>query len=387
MQQCSGRNPHIMLLDGDPSRAARRCGHLTSAGWHVTQAVDELEALQAAHRLELDLALLHLPLHEAVAMDLPRVLRRVATGTYLPVVVLADQPSEDDRCRFLECGADEILSDQVSPMELLARLRALFRVKELQDALDSSRRALQDALLRERELLAKVRADNAQLTEMVVTDPLTRLHNVRYFQKFMEDEFKIARRYGHSISLLVLDLDHFKMVNDRYGHPAGDFVLKEFSVIMRQNVRESDVVARTGGEEFAVVLPRADRVQADHFARRIREEMAQHAFVIGQTRIKATCSIGLASYPQDADITSAEQLVYFADQALLLGKQAGRNCVVHWFEMDAALKARLRAQASGKLPTVEPAPAPPADQAGPGHPEPLPAGDCRMLASGAETAK
>jgi len=94
----------------------------------------------------------------------------------------------------------------------------------------------------------------------------------------------------------MLDLDHFKMVNDQHGHPTGDFVLKEFAVIVRQSIRESDVASRTGGEEFAIILPRADRAQTDIFARRIRQTVAEHAFDTGSAKISITCSIGLACY-------------------------------------------------------------------------------------------
>lgn len=342
MEEHEGIQAGILLMDADPARAARRCGQLACQKWRVSAVADKAETLQALQRGRVDLVLMHLSMTDAEEMELPQAVHRAAGSTYLPVVVLAEQSKEIQRCRMFDGGVDEILPDTVGAAELHARLKALLRIKELQDALQASRQALQSALQREHELLQKLRADNDQLEQMVMTDPLTRLHNVRYFQRFFQDEFKIARRYGHALGLLALDLDHFKLVNDRYGHPAGDYVLKEMGVILRQQVRESDVVARTGGEEFAVILPRADRIQSDHFARRIRESVAAHPFVFGGASIKVTCSIGAASYPQDADVTGPESLAYFADQALLVAKQSGRNCVVHWFEMDKQLKARLR---------------------------------------------
>ena len=344
----------ILLLDSDPARSARRRGQLSSQGRRVIDVADEREALRAVEAECVDLALLHLSPTQAAQTDLPGAIQRQSGGAYLPVVVISDQQAgEKQRCQCLDSGANDILPESISPDELWARMNALLRIKNLQDALNDSRRALQEALRREHELLTKLRDDNDRLSRQVVTDPLNRLYNLRYFERFLADEFKIARRYGHSLGLLVLDLDHFKMVNDRHGHPAGDFVLKEFSVVLRQNVRESDVVARTGGEEFAIILPRATRSQADYFAQRIRRTVADHRFLTGSTEIGITCSVGLACFGCDADVTSPQHLIYYADQALLAAKQSGRDCVVHWFEMDSAVKTRLRSQIRNVVETTE----------------------------------
>ena len=337
--------PTILVLDPDRARLALRCGQLASHGWHVRPARSLPEAVSSLQNGQVDLALAHIAPAAAAATDLPGQLQRACGGSFLPVIVIHDEPaSEQDTCQCLDSGADEVVLASMGPAELWARMRALLRIKDLQDALAESRRALGEALHREQELQVALRADNERLTKQVITDPLTRLYNRRYFERFLMDEFKIAKRYGHTLGLLMLDLDHFKMVNDQHGHPAGDFVLKEFAVIARQSIRESDVASRTGGEEFAIILPRADRVQADGFARRIRQTVAEHAFITGTSQIGITCSIGVACYGSDADVTSPDHLMYFADQALYAAKQAGRNCVVHWSEMDVAVKARARSQ-------------------------------------------
>ncbi len=345
MDESAVGQPRILLVDPDPARSARRCGKLSAQGWHAIAVGDPREALRVAATKPFDLALIAMSPAAAADMDLPGALQREQGCGFLPVIILSDDhASEQDRCRCLDSGADDILNVAIGSDELYARMQALLRIKHLQDALDDSKQALQDALRREQELIIKLQADNDLLHKQVVTDPLTRLYNVRYFEKFIADEFKIARRYDHALGLLMLDLDHFKMVNDRYGHPMGDFVLKEISGILTRNVRESDVVARTGGEEFAVILPRADREQANHFAERIRETVAAHTFVSGATRLKLTCSIGQACFGPDADVTSPTHLIHFADQALLAAKQAGRNRIMPWHELDEAVKARLRAQ-------------------------------------------
>jgi diguanylate cyclase (GGDEF)-like protein len=293
-----------------------------------------------------DLVLIQMAPAAVAAMDLPGALRRAAGGGFLPVVVIGDgTATAEDRCRCLDSGADEIFAPSIGHDELAARMKALLRIKALQDALDDNKRALEDALRREQELIEKLRADNDLLLKQVVTDPLTHLYNVRYFNQFIGDEFNIAKRYGHPLALLMLDLDHFKSVNDRYGHPMGDVVLQQTSAIFRRTVRGADVVARTGGEEFAIILPRTSRQAAGESAERIRRTLADHTFVSGATQLQVTCSIGLACYGEDADVTGPHHLIYFADQALLAAKQAGRNRVVHWVDMDPEVKARLRTHA------------------------------------------
>jgi two-component system, cell cycle response regulator len=352
--------PTILVLDGDRARSAARCGKLAWHGWHVRQARSQAEAVGVLQNGQVDLALAHVSPAAAAATDLPGQLQRACGGAFLPVIIIHDEPaSEQDRCQCLDSGADEVVLDSIGSAELWARMRALLRIKDLQDDLAESRRALGEALHREQELQVALRADNERLSKQVITDPLTRLYNRRYFERFLLQEFKIAKRYGHSLGLLALDLDHFKMVNDQHGHPAGDFVLKEFSVIIRQSIRESDVASRTGGEEFAIILPRADRAQSDGFARRIRQAVADHPFITGTTQINITCSIGLACFGPDADVTTPDHLMYFADQTLYAAKQAGRNCVLHWFEMDSAVKARARSQVRQVLVAEEPAPSMP----------------------------
>ncbi len=338
--------PRILLIDGDTARAAKRCSQLARNGWHVVDVGNPREALRVAACDGFDLVLIQMAPAVAAALDLPGSLQRAAGGGFLPVVVIGDGTAgEVDRCRCLDSGADEVFAPSIGPEELWARMRALLRIKVLQDALDDSRRALEDALRREQALINKLRSDNDLLLKQVVTDPLTHLYNVRYFHQFIGDEFKIAQRYGHPLALLMLDLDHFKQVNDRYGHPMGDVVLQQTGAIFRQTVRGADVVARTGGEEFAVILPRAARQAAHESAERIRQTLAGHTFDTGSTQLQVTCSIGLACYREDSDVTSPHHLIYFADQALLTAKQAGRDRVVHWIDMDPGTKARLRAHA------------------------------------------
>jgi len=288
--------------------------------------------------------LLHLPVEQMVSMDFVRVLRRVSPSPYLPVMVLTDTDADRARCRFLDSGADDVICATASAEELVARIRSQLRVKALHDELVASRTALRGALKRERKLLSRLRKDYADLQKVATTDPLTHVQNVRSFNSLLLHEFKIAKRYCKPLSLLMMDVDHFKVVNDTHGHPSGDYVLKEVAVILRQSVRESDVVARTGGEEFSVLLPRTDEAQARRFADRIRREVYSRHFIVFGSDIHVTVSVGLASFPANTEITEAEMLVYFADQALLSAKRAGRDRVVSVCDMDTRTRRMLRCQ-------------------------------------------
>ena len=351
---------HILFLCGPDDDAAARAEQLALAGWSVIHVDDQVEALAACRSKNVDLALLHLPADDVLATDLPDVLRRVAPAEYLPVMVLVHQPQQHQRCRFLDSGADDVVCQATAPAELVARIRALLRIKDLHDQLSSSRAALAQTLGRERKLLARLRRDNAHLQDLCTTDPLTHVGNVRCLRDILEHEFRIARRYNQPLSMLMLDVDHFKVINDMYGHPSGDYVLKEIAVIMKQSVRESDVVARTGGEEFSVLLPKAGPDQAARFAERIRKEVYLRKFTVYAKDIHVTISIGSATYPADAEITSEEMLVYFADQALLLAKEQGRDRVVAVREMPTEVRRRMRRQhgqmqaAQCQVATVEP---------------------------------
>ncbi len=342
LEMSAQRRPRVLLMDNDLSGSTGLCARLTLAGMCPVRAVDEVEALSATRNEDVDVAVLRLSAEYVSDTDLANILRQVASAAYLPVMILAGPDVEANRCTYLDNGADDVITAQTSSDEMLARLRALLRVKGLHDELDESRWALSEALTRERALLAKLRDDYEQLKHQATTDPLTHVQNVRSFREMLAHEFKVARRYNHAISMLMLDVDHFKIVNDTHGHPSGDYVLKELAVILKQAVRDSDVVARTGGEEFSVILPRAGRQEAWRFAERIRRHTYERQFNVYGRDIHVTISIGCATYPADAETTTPEMLVYFADQALLHAKETGRDRVFAFGEFDAETRGRMR---------------------------------------------
>ena len=176
-----------------------------------------------------------------------------------------------------------------------------------------------------------VAIENARLYEekekQAITDEKTGLFNYRHFQKALRDELRRANRYNHTLSLLMLDVDHFKHYNDRWGHPRGDEVLALLAQIMRENIRDVDVPVRYGGEEFMVVLPETGKTEAAGMGERIRKAVREHDFIYGeeQPEGRLTVSIGVATFPEDAQ--EAEAIVDRVDQAMYRAKSKGRDNV------------------------------------------------------------
>ena len=179
--------------------------------------------------------------------------------------------------------------------------------------------------LRNARLFEKVVKEKDYLKEMAVKDHLTSLYNHNFFYSRLDEEFERAVRYETPLSLIMMDIDNFKQINDTYGHRVGDLVLKEISATIRRGVRKTDIVARYGGEEFAVILPHTLQKGAVDEAERLRESIAMSAYA-GLVNHKVTVSIGVASYPQKGAMNSGD-LVNHADDALYKAKWGGKNCV------------------------------------------------------------
>jgi diguanylate cyclase (GGDEF)-like protein len=177
---------------------------------------------------------------------------------------------------------------------------------------------------------ASIALENVRLHRLVArqasTDGLTELANRREFEESLANEISRADRFGHSLALILADLDNFKQVNDRFGHQAGDEVLKAFAEILRETVRDIDVAARYGGEEFAVLLPQTDIAGAEALAERLREAVETRPMAnVQDSPVTVTSSFGVASFPE---ASTAPGLFAAADEALYRAKRAGKNCVI-----------------------------------------------------------
>jgi diguanylate cyclase (GGDEF)-like protein/PAS domain S-box-containing protein len=188
--------------------------------------------------------------------------------------------------------------------------------KAMETALKEANQALQAQIEEIQEL-------QTRLKEQVIRDPLTGLHNRRFLDETLSRELARAKREGYPVSLLMIDVDHFKLINDTYGHPAGDEILKALASLLRASCREGDIACRYGGEEFVALLPRAPAEVAHERAEQWREAFAALATRHGEFEIRATFSVGIASFPQHA--YDPDNLLARADAALYAAKQAGRN--------------------------------------------------------------
>ncbi len=251
---------------------------------------------------------------ESSCVDALRAMKACVEPRFLPVLVLSERAGVDARVSGLRAGADDVIVRPHREEEVLARLEAMLRIKSSQDALEAAR---------------------ADLERLSITDPLTGLFNRRYFQYRLEQEVERARRQGGPVSVLMIDLDHFKRVNDRHGHRAGDEALRMIGDLLVRELRRPDVCTRWGGEEFAVILPGTDEsgaaVVAKRLLRAIRASARLSAVRIGvpdgrPETVRVTASLGVAAYPSEA-VATPEQLVQRADAAMYRAKEQGRDRV------------------------------------------------------------
>ena len=181
---------------------------------------------------------------------------------------------------------------------------------------------------------AAIMIENARLYEkaqlMATFDALTGIHNRRYFFEEAKKEFNRLKRYNNQLSVIMIDIDHFKLINDRFGHAAGDKVLIQFVERVQKKLRNSDVLARYGGEEFSILLPQTGLEQARQAAERIREEIAYQPFSTGEAETYITISLGVAENTDD--VADLDELIDRSDKAMYEAKQFGRNRVRIWRE-------------------------------------------------------
>lgn len=164
-----------------------------------------------------------------------------------------------------------------------------------------------------------------RMERLATTDGLTGLNNHRHFQEILSKELERAKRYKHPLSLLLMDIDHFKSFNDTYGHPVGDLVLKEIALCIQKSIRINDIPARYGGEEFTVIIPETTQANAMIIAERVRATIEKHVIHSLEKQLRVTVSIGCATYPTQA--SSQQELIDLADKALYYSKEHGRNQV------------------------------------------------------------
>ena len=301
-----GRDGHILLVE-DRDRAAERVLDTLKPDHRVAWEKDAGQALLRLPDGGFDLMIVSLNLDGADGLRLCSQVRSLDRTRRLPIMVIVE-PGEDARLlRALDMGVNDYIVRPVDPNELQARVRTQIKRKRYTDQL---------------------RTQLEETVEMAVLDPLTSLHNRRYMTSHLRTLFEESARRGKPLSVLLLDIDYFKAVNDSHGHDAGDSVLREFASRVRRNIRGIDLACRLGGEEFVVVMPDTDLVKASLVGERLRQCIAAAPFYAGERigTLQVTASVGVASleFPDD----TPELILKRADQALYCAKRDGRNRVV-----------------------------------------------------------
>ncbi|MFA5845310.1 MAG: sensor domain-containing diguanylate cyclase [Thermodesulfovibrionales bacterium] len=228
---------------------------------------------------------------------------------------------------------EDISSIMALPLLYENKLLGLFvMLSGKKDFLDTFQRELLKVMCNQASTSIANAKLHAEIEKLATTDGLTTLFNHRIFQEKLSEKFKELNRYSEPTSLLLIDIDFFKKVNDTYGHPVGDLVLKGVSKIIKETIRDIDIPARYGGEEFAAILPKTDTKGARNIAERLRTKVMDTSFSADSVPFNITLSIGIATSPGDAK--SKEDLIEKADQALYYAKHNGRNKSVPWSEVE-----------------------------------------------------
>jgi diguanylate cyclase (GGDEF)-like protein len=296
----------ILVAEDDLVTRRMLQAYLVKWGYEVVMVADGQQAWQILQQENAPrLALLDWMMPEMDGMSICREVRRLEIQPYIYLILLTGRKYHEDIIAGLEAGADDYLTKPFDPIELRARLRAGARVVELQDNLIVAREALR---------------------EQAMHDPLTQLLNRRATLDFLLTELSRATRDLKPLTVMMVDIDHFKSVNDRYGHPAGDGVLCEVSRRLRASLRAYDIVGRFGGEEFLVVAPGCDISPGLMRAERLREVVCSQPVTLKDLSINVTVSVGVASSPEPKP-QDLEAMLSAADKALYRAKEGGRNRV------------------------------------------------------------
>ncbi len=301
-----GQGGRVLLVE-DRERSAERILEVLKFEQQVERESDPSRALLRLPDGDFDLLIVSLSLEHADGLRLCSQVRSLDRTRHLPITIIVE-PGDDARLlRGLDMGVNDYIVRPVDPNELLARVRTQVKRKRFTDHL---------------------RTRLEETVEMAILDPLTALHNRRYMTSHLKTLFEESSQRGKPISVLLLDIDHFKAVNDSYGHDAGDAVLREFAARVRRNIRGIDLACRLGGEEFVVVMPDTDLAKAYLVGERLRQCIASAPFPAGERTgaIGVTASVGVAAL-EFADDTP-ELILKRADQALYCAKRDGRNRVV-----------------------------------------------------------
>jgi two-component system, cell cycle response regulator len=286
----------ILVVDDSPDSLKIAKARLSKECLEIFCADGGLPGLELARRELPDLILLDVDMPDMSGYDVCTVLKNDPDLCMIPVLFLSASSTPEDKVKGLDLGAVDYVTKPFDAFELRARVRAALRTKHLQDL----------------------------LIEHAHIDPLTGLPNRRALMERLQREWGRIERHPGQLSFIIADIDHFKNINDTYGHHIGDKLLQEVARVIGQQCRDMDLPARYGGDEFAIVVPDESLSGAIHLAERCRQEIANSCIVVKNESIKTTVSLGVAEI---SSVSSPEALIRQADDALYRAKESGRNQV------------------------------------------------------------
>jgi two-component system, cell cycle response regulator len=298
------REQKILIIDDDQDNLRIVSRLLTHQGYKTITANSGVEGLQAINTMKVDLVILDINMPGLDGFQTLRLLRQ--REEYVSVIFLTGLGNTEDLIRGLEAGALDYISKPYNPLELVARVKSQLKFKNTQDEL---------------------RAANQKLQSLVDIDDLTGLYNMRTIYDRINHEIERARRYKHGMAIIMMDMDHFKRVNDNHDHLFGSFVLSQVGHLIKKNIRTVDFAARYGGDEFLICLSQTESLGALRFTDRLRKRISATEFVSGDDRIFLTASFGVGIIEGGKEIIDAHTLVRVADCKLYEAKKNGRDRV------------------------------------------------------------
>ncbi|WP_417520198.1 PleD family two-component system response regulator [Minwuia sp.] len=295
----------VLVIDDNPSDTSHMARHMGDR-FQMAFEADPDAAMAMAGSFAYDLIVVSLDHRGADPLRLVSGIRNTPSSRQVPILLVGEESDAERVAKALEMGVNDYILRPIEANELVARAKTQIRRKRYQDML---------------------RQDVENSIAMAMTDPLTGLHNRGYFDQHLESALGRINGDGKGFSLIMMDIDHFKAVNDTHGHPAGDRILKDFANRITDGTRGFDLAARYGGEEFVVILPDADMKLAEVVAERLRTMVEDKPFDTGEEAgaIAVTCSLGVAEARVGDDRAS---ILKRADECLYRAKEAGRNKVV-----------------------------------------------------------
>ena len=288
----------VLVIEDHPDQRDLLAIVLQREGYRVVTAANGIEALEKLEGQHVQIALSDIMMPKMDGFELINRIRSNPALRNIYLILITARIQEGDRVRGLDLGADDYITKPFSFSELLARVRVGSRVVQYQQHLEYQTQV----------------------------DSLTGLFNRRAFEKKVHEEFERSKRYHNPLSVMILDIDNFKTINDTYGHHGGDAALVKISETLRQKTRQSDFPSRYGGEEFVLVLPETDQSSALQVAGKIHEEIRSCTFGTADRPFALTVSIGLTSSSRKS-YSDWREMLDDADQALYVAKNTGKDRV------------------------------------------------------------